>query len=172
MNNKPLSVVKQQNILGLYVSSDLKWTFIYVKLPRKLTSVVFYCKTKTIWCPGNRYMYVFWSSIRPLLRNCSHVFHHFLLEYLSEDLENVQKGTLAISSPNVLYENNLRKFHLCSMNKRRSQLGQKLFCPSSLASTGCITLFPDPRVDLHNFRKKRVFGKCEIIRFLITFFCK
>ena len=96
----------------------------------------------------------FCTCIRPLLENCSQVFHHSLPKYLCDDLENVQKRVLVIISPNQSYEHNLQKFNLASLKDRRMKLCDKLF--SSIKSSESHNLLPPLQEENYDIRKKRV----------------
>ena len=64
----------------------------------------------------------YFNCIRPV--HCAPVFHHALPEYLSNDLERVQKQALSIISPRVSYMDNLTTHNISALKDR---LCKKLF---------------------------------------------
>ena len=91
------------------------------------------------------------TTVRPVLEYCAPVSHPALPQYLSEDIERVQKRTLSIIRPKVPYSECLVRFGLTTLQERRVALCDKLFnsntsCPGHKLST----LLPPNR----NFRHK------------------
>ena len=67
------------------------------------------------------------AIIRPVLEYCSPVFHHALPQYLSAEIERVQKRALSIMHPSYTYEANLPQFGLATLHKRRQELCDNQF---------------------------------------------
>ena len=89
---KELSVVNSARVLGVMLSSDLKWNGSIKKANKRLYFLV--ClKRAGLGCAVVIRFYC--TVIRPVLEYCAQVFHHSLPEYLSADLERVQKRALA-----------------------------------------------------------------------------
>jgi hypothetical protein len=65
--------------------------------------------------------------IRSILEYASPVFHNGLTNYLSQDLEWVQKRALRIILPWVSYEDALQSTSLQRLSHRRDGLSDKLF---------------------------------------------
>lgn len=59
------------------------------------------------------------TCIRPVLEYCAPLYHHALSEYLSDDLERIQKRTLLIISPGLPYVDNLPLYNISSLKDRR-----------------------------------------------------
>ena len=92
INGNPLNVVKHQKILGLNISSDLQWNIHITETIKKANKrMCFLVLLKRSGVPPAGIRNFFCTCIRPLLEYCSQVFHHSLPNYLSEDLESVQK---------------------------------------------------------------------------------
>ena len=69
------------------------------------------------------------TCIRPLLEYCARLYHHALPDYLSDDIERVQKRALSIISPGLSYLANLSLFNLNSLKDRRTEQCNKFFEP-------------------------------------------
>ena len=80
------------------------------------------------------------TVIRPVLEYCAPVFHHALPQYLSDDIERVQKRALSIICPYASYSECLVRFDLVTLHARRVALCGKLF--------ESITSCPDPNLSL------------------------
>lgn len=61
------------------------------------------------------------TVIRPVLEYCSPVFRHALPEYLSNDIERVQKRALSIILPNCPYSRCLSNYNLDTLQSRREE---------------------------------------------------
>ena len=67
------------------------------------------------------------TVIRPVLEYCAPVFHHALPQYLSDDIERVQKRALSIICPYASYSECLVRFDLVTLHARCVALCSKLF---------------------------------------------
>ena len=67
------------------------------------------------------------TAIRPVLECCAPVFYHALPQYLSDDIERVQKRVLSIICPYASYSECLVRFDLVTLHDRRVALCSKLF---------------------------------------------
>ena len=88
VNGKSLEVVDSAKILGLSISSNLKWNNhidqIISKARKRLYSLSQLKKANV----GMKELVLFFTTcIRPILEYASPVFHNSLTNYLSQDLE-------------------------------------------------------------------------------------
>ena len=67
------------------------------------------------------------TCIRPVLEYASPVFHRSLLNYISEDLERIQRRALRIIHPDLSYRVALETAGLPKLNKRRERISTDLF---------------------------------------------
>ena len=67
------------------------------------------------------------TCIRSVLEYASPVFHRALPEYLSDDLERLQKRALRIIHPDLSYRRALEQSKLPTLYERREENAAKLF---------------------------------------------
>ena len=94
INGKEISVSNSVKILGVTISSDLKWN-------EHISSFIVLLKRANV--PLSDIVNFYCTMIRPVLEYCAPVFHHALPQYLSDDIERVQKRALSIICPCVVF---------------------------------------------------------------------
>ena len=92
-------------------------------------------------------------QLRPVLEYCSPVFHHALPQYLSAEIERVQKRALSIMNPSHTYEANLAQFGLAILHKRRQELCDNHFERISTTSHKLSYLLPPSHCPNCHLRK-------------------
>ena len=104
VNDYSVEQVKSAKLLGLILSSDLKWNE-HVAYIVKISSRRLYmlrllkrakADTKTL-------IAVYISCIRPILEYCNQIWHLNIPEYLSKDIERIQRRALKIIHPSLSY---------------------------------------------------------------------
>lgn len=140
VNNKPLSAVKQQKILAMYISSNPNWNVHIRETVKKANKRMYFVVIiKRSGVPVADLCTFFCSNIRPLLEYCSQVFHHSLIKWRSR---KCTKQSFVNHLTNVLYEHNLQKFYWVT---DATNYAKNQFRPSSmLAPTSYIISFPIP----------------------------
>ena len=97
INGKELSVSNSVKILGVTISSDLKWNEHISECIKKANKrLYFIVLLKRANVPLSDIVNFYCTVIRPVLEYCAPVFHHALPQYLSDDIERVQKRVLSI----------------------------------------------------------------------------
>ena len=87
VDGNELPVTDCAKILGVMISSDLKWNNHIVDCIKKANKrLYFIVLLKRARVPLNFYC----TTIRPVLEYCAPVFHHALPAYLNEDIERIQ----------------------------------------------------------------------------------
>ncbi len=90
-----VSVVSHAKLLGLIISEDLKWVvhvdFICKKAVKHLHALRL-LKRSSI--PSSKLVRVFNTCIRPILEYSCKVWHHSLPQYLSDQIERIQRRAL------------------------------------------------------------------------------
>ena len=128
VNRKPLEVVEEAKLLGLTITSDLKWnkhvSNIVSKCSKRLYLLV---QLKRAKVPKKDIIQFYTTCIRPVLEYASAVFHYSLPHYLSEDKERVQKRANSIVYPELGYQASLVESGLLPLHVRRMQSCDKLF---------------------------------------------
>ena len=69
----------------------------------------------------------FKSCIRSLIEYACPVYHDSLLEYLSKDLERIQKRAMCIIYPSIPYDEALTTAEIIPLFQRRQEITDKLF---------------------------------------------
>ncbi len=100
-----ISVVAHAKLLGLIISEDFKWVlhvdFICKKAAKHLHALRL-LKRSSI--PSSKLVRVFNTCIRPILGYSCEVWHHSLLQYLSDQMERIQRRAPRIIFPDCCYD--------------------------------------------------------------------
>ena len=95
VNGKELELVSHAKILGLTVSSDLKWTAYVEKIVSKATTKLYLItQLKGAKVPIEDIIQIYCACIRSIVEYASPVFHNSLPKYLGNEIERVQKRFL------------------------------------------------------------------------------
>ena len=128
VNGEMLEVVDSAKILGLTVSNNLKWNNHIDQIISKARKRLYFLSQLKRARVGTKELVLFFTTcIRPILEYASPVFHNGLTNYLSQDLERIQKRALRIILPWVSYEDALQSTGLRRLSHRRDGLSDKLF---------------------------------------------
>ena len=112
VNGKELAVVNSAKILGITLSNDLKWNIHVNETIKKVNKrLYFLVLLKRAGVSYKDIVNFYCTVIIPVLEYCSPIFHHSLPDYLSDDLERVQKRALSIIAPDKSYKH----IHIFSM---------------------------------------------------------
>ena len=102
INDKNMEVVSSAKLLGVIVSNDLKWNAHIESVCKKVaTRLYFLRQLKRAQLPCNDLLLFYTTCIRPVGEYVYPVFHHALPQYLSDDIERLQKRALRIMCPNA-----------------------------------------------------------------------
>ena len=128
VNGEMLEVVDSAKILGLTVSNNLKWNNHIDQIISKARKRLYFLSQLKRARVGTKELVLFFTTcIRPILEYASPVFHNGLTNYLSQDLERIQKRAFRIILPWVSYEDALQSTGLRRLSHRRGGLSDKLF---------------------------------------------
>ena len=97
------------------------------------------------------------ACIRPVSEYACQVFHNGLPEYLSEELENIQRR--AIIFPVLSYQEALKECNIATLYQRRQLLTERLF--SEIKDNTCHKLhglLPSCNLSTVALRRKRAFN--------------
>ena len=159
VDNVPLKIVDHAKILGLIISNSLQWN-LHVDHVIKKANKRLYCpvQLKRANVPEADIVNFYCTCIRPTLEYASQVFHHSLPKYLSDDLERVQKRSLAIIYRGQPYSESLQQSGLNALSVRRQTLCEKLFLKISTDSDHKLhALLPPKHQAKYNLRHKRLY---------------
>ena len=160
VNGKGLSVVNSVKIIGLTLSNDLSWNNHIDECIKKANKRLYFLvllKRARVNC--NDIINLYCSMVRPILEYCDTIFHYSLPDYLSDDLERVQKRALSIiAGPELSYRESLSKFNLSSLRQRRGDHCYKLFNDITVDKHHKLHhLLPPKHRGHYNTRRKRIF---------------
>ena len=128
LNGKPLEEDTSAKLLGLNISSDLKWNVHVLELVQKASCRFYFLRQlKTSQVTPEKLILFYITCIRSILEYACPVFHRALPGYLSEDLERLQKRALRIIYPGMSYNQALEFSGLPTLFKRREEISSKLF---------------------------------------------
>ncbi|KAL9966596.1 hypothetical protein ACROYT_G024698 [Oculina patagonica] len=128
INGRQIDIVEYAKILGVTVSSDLKWNHHIAEVVKKARKRL-YClsQLKRSGLGPNELVQFYRTCIRPITEYACPVFNESLPAYLSRELEAVQKRAMRIIFPFFTYEEALDKASLVTLSGRRQALTDKLF---------------------------------------------
>ena len=128
LNDKPPKVVTSAKLLGMIISHDLKWNMHISELSRKCSSSLYFLRQlKRSGVAPSELLLFYMTCIRPVLEYASPVFHHSLPNYISEDLERIQRRALRIIYPDLSYSVALESADLPKLHERREKISTDLF---------------------------------------------
>ena len=159
INNVTLEAVDHAKILGLIISNSLQWNHHVNHIIKKANKRL-YClvQLKRAKISKKDIVNFYCTCIRPTLEYASQVFHHSLPKYLSDDIERVQKRSLAIIFRGQPYSESLQQSGLSSLFKRREELCKNLFSKITSDSNHKLrTLLPPKHHAKYNLRHKRTY---------------
>ena len=100
--------VTHARILGLTISSDLKWNkHILNTIYKANKRFYFIVQLKRAKVPTSDIFNFYCACIRQVLEYCCQVYHYGLPCYLSNAIERVQKRVMSIIYPNLSYDDSL-----------------------------------------------------------------
>ena len=80
-------------VLGLNISSDLKWNIHVGEIVRKVSTRLYFLRQlKRANVPIKELLLFYVTCLRPITEYACQVFHNGLPQYLVDDLERLQEG--------------------------------------------------------------------------------
>jgi hypothetical protein len=110
-----LEVVTHARILGLTISSDLKWNKHILNTIKKANKRIYFQQKRAKVPTANNF---YCACIRQVLEYCCQVYHYGLPCYLSNAIERVQKRVMSIIYPNLSYEKLSHTMHGKDLNNK------------------------------------------------------
>ena len=87
------------------------------------------------------------TCIRPVLEYCAPLYHHVLPDYLSKDIEGIQKRALSIISPGLSYDDSPSMFNMASLEDALINIKNCLILLYLIQIISCI-IFSLPRANV------------------------
>ena len=160
INNTNIEVVPSARLLGVMMSNDLKWNAHVEMICKKVAARLYFLRQlKRAKVPTNDLLSFYTTCIRPVAEYACPVFHTALPQYLSDQLERLQKRALRIISTNNLsYRQALEVFNIPTLYDRREAIGNLLFQGiSNNNNYKLYPLLPPPYLGTLRTRKNRKF---------------
>ena len=80
-----------------------------------------------LYIPAGKLVRVYTTCVRPILEFSCEVWHYSLAQYLSDEIESIQRRALRIIFPDLKYEDALVTAGVVSLFLRRKTISEKLF---------------------------------------------
>ena len=97
INDKQIEVSSSAKLLGVVVSDNLRWNAHVESICKKAATRLYFLKQlKRAKVPPKDMLLFYTTCIRPVLEYACPVFHHSLPQYLSNEMERLQKRALRI----------------------------------------------------------------------------
>ena len=105
INGGLVEVVIDAKILGLHISNNLKWNKHIDEIIKKVRKrLYFFSQLKRSKVGVNELVQFYITCIRPIIEYACQAFHNGLTQYLSYDLEMIQKRAMKIIFPWIPYD--------------------------------------------------------------------
>jgi len=128
VNNTVIETVKNFKILGVWVSSNLKWDCHHQKIISKLSQRLYLLKQLKRSGLGTDDLIVYYKSVlRSIAEYACQVWHSGLTKAQTTSLEHQQERALRIILPDKDYESALQETGLEKLVDRREAACKKLF---------------------------------------------
>ena len=160
VNGNPIERVPSVKLLGLNISSDLKWNNHISEIVKKTSTRLYFLRQLKRANIATKELITFYTTcIRPIIEYACPTFHNGLPKYLSDDLERLQKRALRIILPSANYTDALEACNLVSLYDRREVLTTSLFREICNDSDHKLHhLLPEVNKCRLNLRRKRTFN--------------
>ena len=128
INGEAIEVVSTVKLLGLNISSDLRWNCHVAEISKKVASRLYFLRQlKRANIPAKNLLIFYLACIRPVMEYACPVFHNALPAYLFTELEQLQKRAMRIIFPFAPYRDALHQANLETLSGRRQSITTKLF---------------------------------------------
>ena len=123
INGKDIDVISKAKVLGLTLSSNLKWNNHVDEIVKKSCKRL-YClsQLKRSGLRTPELIQFYRTCIHPITEYACPMFHDSLPAYLSKDIEIIQRQAMRISFPSLPYKEALDEAGLISLSNRRQLL--------------------------------------------------
>ena len=128
IDGRDIAQVCHAKLLGVTISQDLTWNK-HVDNSVKKAGKRFYMlyQLKRAGITQKDLVSVYVTVVRPILEYACPVWHTNLPQYLSDNVEVIQKRALKCCFPGLGYAETLRRVNLDTLNVRRDSILSKIF---------------------------------------------
>ena len=169
IDNQYLENVQTTKLLGVYLTSDLKWTKHVTHICSKASKRLYALRLlKRNGVQSRDLQKVYCSFVRSILEYACPVWHSSLSILLSDQIEHIQKRALRIILPNMSYQESLSMLKLPTLTERRELLCMRFYKKNLCDTSSKLSeLLPHPTYHQHNLRHARTIPlfKCHTKRF-------
>ena len=173
VNNEPLQTVRTAKLLGVHLTSDLKWSahidYICAKSSKRLYALRTLRRSGVL---SRDLCSVFCYFIRPVLEYAYPVWHSLLTLKLSDQIEAIQRCAVKIILPHLPYGEGLSALNLTTLYDRREHpcrsFYHKMITNPARKLNSLITDAVTPAYNFRNLRTLPLF-KCCTKRFQSSF---
>ena len=172
VNNQSLDPIRSSKLLGVNLSTDLKWSIHIDEVCARASKRLFALRTlKRNGVPLADLRSVYCYFIRPLLEYACPVWHSSLTCTLNNQLEDIQRRALRIIYPQMSYKDSITQFNLPTLYDRRELLCESFYKNATRPDSKLFNLLPEPAPSHYNLRKPRRLPlfKCRTKRFKNSF---
>ena len=146
--------VKSTCILGLTVQDNMKWNEHIHNIVKKATKRLYMLRLlKRSNASIDTLITVYTTIIRPVLEYACQVWHYNIQQYLSEEIEKIQKRAFRIILPTQKYDEALTKTNIMSLRNRRGKLCEQFF-ETNISNEKLTNLLP--QTTLYEYELKSV----------------
>ena len=116
-----LESVRSYKVLGLIIQSNLKWDEQVLSTVTKASKRLYALRVLSRGgVPPADLISVYYALIRSILEYCSEVWNYAIPQYLSDELEKVQKRAMRIIFPGHSYDEALQLANCTRLSDRRN----------------------------------------------------
>ena len=172
INGEDIEVVDQAKLLGIWISSDLKWDRQIDDIHSKACRRIHYIITmKRAGFSTTKLVQMFGSLVRPVLEYAAPLWHSGLTKGQSDGIEDVQERVLRIIFPGKGYTDALKESGLAKLAVRRNDHCKKLFIQMGDPAHKLHHLLPASMQNEQGLRSKFKYEppKCRTMRYKNTF---
>ena len=138
----PVSSVK---ILGVHVSADLKWNVRISYIVAKASKRLYFLRLlKRAGVDQQSMLTVYTTCIRSVLKYGCQVWNFNAPQYLSEEVERIQKRALRLICPHLPYNQALAQTQLPTLAQRRNVCANAFLRTSHNQNTNSTPFYPPP----------------------------
>ena len=146
VNNHELVPVSSVKVLGTYISADMKWNTHISYIVSKASKRLYFLRLlKRAGLDHSSQLAVYTTCIRSVLEYGCQVWNYGASQYLSDDVERVQRRALRIIYPDLSYRKALEVTSLPSLSQRRDELCRSYFIKMTDPTHKLHYLLPDKR---------------------------
>ena len=168
VNNQSLDPIRSSKLLGVNLSTDLKWSIHKDEVCARASKRLFALRTlKRNGVPPADLRSVYCYFIRPLLEYAFPVWHSSLTCTLNNQLEDIQHRAPRIIYLQMSYKDSITQFNLPTLYDGRELLCESFYKNATRPDSKLFNLLPEPAPRHHNLRKPRRLPlfKCRTKRF-------